>query len=149
MAPLPPCIYSHISGRPLQDNGFSPRPIKIIQMTGPAVNSIRESHPCHRVFSARAIFFLRVRALRERTCKLPFSLLLSSSSSSFFFFILFAYDLISATTSGSGWLKFRLEKLVDWLEIKAEGWFLICRGQSALVSDLNIDWSFRHVSTYI
>lgn len=47
LARLPPCIYGHISGRPLQDNGFSRGPIKIIQMTGPAVNSIRES-PCHR-----------------------------------------------------------------------------------------------------
>lgn len=57
---LPPCIYGHISGRPLQDNGFSRGPIKIIQMTGPAVNSIRES-PCRRVSSARAIFFVSVR----------------------------------------------------------------------------------------
>lgn len=36
---LPPCISGHISGRPLQDNGFSRGPIKIIQMTRPAVNS--------------------------------------------------------------------------------------------------------------
>lgn len=54
VVPVPRCIYGHILARPLQDNGFNRGPIKIIQMTSPAVNSIRES-PCHRVSSARVI----------------------------------------------------------------------------------------------
>ena len=50
VVPVPRCIYGHILARPLQDNGFNRGPIKIIQMTSPAVNSIRKS-PCHRISS--------------------------------------------------------------------------------------------------
>lgn len=58
---MPLCISGHISDRLFTRQWFQPRPIKIIQMTWPAVNSIRE---CTRESSLPPRFTVRVLKMR-------------------------------------------------------------------------------------